>query len=252
MVEEYTGEIEVRLKDISVLHEIAGADDDISRLKKEKIEISEKRKRLEALLKNAEDKLQSLEMTRLTLQDKIRSLEASSASLNAKWENRYAMYYVEGTHFEKMSGDMGELEAMFERSLGDVSEGRMSLEKEKLLRDTLTGTIERQKRSIGELGIALEDLDEQDENGTLVSPGDELIEEIRRNLKALQDKSISLDKNVRESEASLSRIAGSIDYARRRFAERFGEEKLSLLEDIKAEMEAWRRCARQLRAGPCP
>ena len=237
-LEEFGAEIEIRLKDISILNEIAGADDDIARLKKEKVEISEKKKRLEGTLKSSEDKLNELGINRMELQDKKRSLEEVSASLNARWENRYAMYYVEGTTFGKIPGDLNDLEILFDKSLGEVSEGRESLEKEKLLRDTLTGTIERQKRSISELGIELSDLYEQDENGSLLGAGDELIEEIRRNLKMLQDKSISIDKNVRECEASLSRIAGSIDYARRRFAERFGEESIGLLDDVRKEVDS--------------
>ena len=238
LIEKLTRDIEVRLSDIAVLNEIATADDNITRLKKGKVEISDNKNSLTQRIKDVEEALAKLSLKQLECSDQIKSFEMKNSTLMAKWENRYAMYYVEGGSFERINRDLSSLELMFDKALGDVSEGRMALEKEKLLRDTLVSNVERETRAIEELGVSLTYLEEADNNNTLVIPGDELIQEIRKTNDNLQDKAKLIDKSLRELEAEASKLSGKLEYARRRFIERFGEEKQDELETVREELNA--------------
>ena len=238
-IEELTHEIEVRLGDIAVLNDIATAEDNISRLKKEKVDILEGRNSLTERTKKLETVIEELNMKRLEYSDRLKSVESESSALQAKWENRYSMYYLADDSFERMDQDLGSLELLFDQALGDTSGGRMALEKEKLLRDTLVNNIARATLAIEELGVDPQLLEEMDKKGELVIPGDELIQEIKKNSDNLQEKAKLIDKKLRELEDGLSRLSGKLEYARRRFAEKYGEESTALMESVREYSESY-------------
>lgn len=238
LIEGLTHDIEVRLSDISVLNEIAGADDNISRMKKERLEISDSKTGIQARIKQAEERQSAINLKRLEYADEIKSVETKNSALMAKWENRYAMYYVESTDFSDMKKDLASLELLFEKALGQVSDGRMALEKEKLLRDTLVSNIDRQTRVINDLGVSLEALEQADKEKSLVVPSEELIQEIRKTNDQLKGNAAVIDKSLRELEDSSSRMSGKLEYAKRRFSERYGEDKLIEIDAIREEQEA--------------
>ncbi len=233
-VSQADSKIESLNKDIKLLEEIRDITGKSSLLRKEVSEIERRRREIGDSIKMLEKKAEELRLAVLQDKDEKETLKNEIRTIRSKWDNRFSMYYVEGSSYEDMDQSLSELEVIFERALGDMSEGRMSIEKEKLLRNTLIGNVRRQEAVISELGVSLDELRTRDAEGSLKSSTDELISEIRNNCYELKRKSDLVSGRLSEKKNVLAKLEGSIEYARNRFFEKYGEDSKELVNSYRA------------------
>ncbi len=225
-------------EDIKLLEEIAAYSDRISEMRKEVREADSKKRSLTENVKTLEKKIEELRLTIMQEKDGAETISNENGSIKSKWENRFSMYYVEGAAYKEINKSLPELEMLFENALGNLSEGRMSLEKEKLLRDTLLGNIERQKIIIKDLGISVDELRKRDEQGSLKTVNDELLTEIRNKCYELKKEGERTDRDINSLRTELAKLQGSIEYATERFVEKYGEEALGLKDSLRDRLGA--------------
>ena len=198
---------------IAMLEEIISVQTRISELTNSDRHLSAEKKRISKAVEDLSESVKNKYLSRNDLRLSIEELSNEKLRLEFKWDNRFAIYYVDDTAFPYIDMDMAELEKAFDAALGGVTESRVSLEKEKLLKDTLSSTVERQTRAIEQLGISVQTLDTIDKQGGLSGISDEMIVAAKEELDRLTSLKESLGKELAGLENEKARIEGSIEYA---------------------------------------
>ena len=232
--EEKKKELDKCSLDIISLKEIITLQNRISELSNQDTHLSAERKRLGRKLEEISDKTKQNSLDKTDMKLRLEEYNNEILELKYKWQNKYAVYYVEDTAFPYIDMDMAELEAAVDVALGGSSDSRMSLEKEKLLADTLNNTVQRQTRAIRQLGFSVETLDRINRSGSLTGFSDEIIDSTKRELDALIEKKEKLGKELSGLENEKARIEGSIEYAGKRLETQYGcslKDSLEALED---------------------
>ena len=219
-------------RDINILEDMISSENETRKLRKESQEISNRKKELKDLELRLEAEVEEKKLRSLEISDALRSLEAEKAAIQSKWENRYQMYHVDG--YAVLPGkELSELEILFDKALGLSSENRLSLEKEKLLRDTLSSNIKRHTEAVRELGISLMDLEERDKNNELSPAGDDVISELQRQLREYSGKLEAAKEEISKEKNLAAKSSGSIEYARARFKDKYNESGDEELEKLR-------------------
>ena len=214
------------------LSKAVSIQDKISELTRVKDGLKRDKKRLESVLEEATGETRSLEMKSLELKSVQEGLSNEKLELEHKWDNKYAVYYIEGTPFPPLDMDELELEKAFEKALGSSGESRMSLEKEKLLEETLKGTIERITKNIEKLGVDITLLREIDKSSRMTAVSEEVLDAMKKELSRMQAEKSVLEKELSSVETEKARLEGSIEYARNRLGTEYGDEALRKLENL--------------------
>ena len=238
-IEDTHHQMKVMDAELISLSKAVSYQDKISELSRVKDGLRRDRTRLEKELEGAVQEIRTLEMKALEQKSISEGLSNERLELEHKWDNKYAVYYIEGTPFPPLDMDETELEKAFEAALGSSGESRMSLEKERLLEETLKGTIERITKNINKLGVDITLL-EQVDNSSHISPvSDEVLEAMRKELDRLQCEKNALEKELSGVETDKARLEGSIEYAKNRLSMEYGEDALQKLGEIRNEDDSF-------------
>ncbi|MCR5212965.1 MAG: hypothetical protein K6E10_00985 [Eubacterium sp.] len=179
-------------------------------------------------IKHSEDKT----MSELVMQrGNLEGLKQKRDEITFKWENKFSPYYIE-SKFIKSDMNFQELERAFDSVVGGAK-GRISSEKEKLLMDTLTSSIERCRRSIAELGVDIEDIKKKEKELIAVNP--EVIAGLNKEIAEIKDKSDRIRGEKIKQLNELAKLEGSIEYARTRLVGEHGQEALDKLDNLEEE-----------------
>ena len=162
--------------------------------------ISESEKDIERL--NGEVRLTS---------DLIRITEDAARVLEFEWENTYKPFYTKG-EYETINKSWDELVDMFHKLKGDKSPA-ISLDKEKMLIETLLNSLDRQRRSIEALGVDIRTLNRYHSEGKLTSASEAELKELRDKCASIEANIVKLREEIAECEKEHSKLIGSIDYA---------------------------------------
>jgi chromosome segregation ATPase len=149
------------------------------------------------------------------LSDSLQQLEVVIHRTKMVWKEQYEPYFkpealetkgVTGASYEELTGRF----RLWKQKMSGVEE---NIEKQKLLRQTLTESMERLMESIRERGQSMEELAAAERRGEILPgersglAGDEaLLQEMRERLKQKQAA-------LSESSAQVQHLAGSIEYA---------------------------------------
>ena len=149
------------------------------------------------------------------LSDSLQQLEVVIHRTKMIWKEQYEPYFkpeagetkgVTGASYEELTGRF----RLWKQKMSGVEE---NIEKQKLLRQTLTESMERLMESIRERGQSMEELAAAERRGEILPgersglAGDEaLLQEMRERLKQKQAA-------LSESSAQVQHLAGSIEYA---------------------------------------
>ncbi|SEQ73550.1 Chromosome segregation ATPase [Lachnospiraceae bacterium NE2001] len=215
------------------LNNVVSLQERISQLSAAKDRLKKEKKELLGRIENVVSATRTKELNLLTLNAELDNIEKESLELEHRWENKYGIYYMETTPFPRLDMDEAELERAFEVALGGVSDSRMAMEKEKLLQDTLAETIEREMKTIEKLGVELSLLEETDRKQGLTAASEEVLEAMRLELERLQKDRLSIEKELTQINTEKARVEGSIEYARERLGQEYGESALIRLSETK-------------------
>ena len=218
---------------ISMLDEIINLQSRISELTNNDRHLSSEKKRIGKRVEELTDAIKQKTLSRNDLRLSLEELANEKLRLEFKWDNRYAIYFVEDRAFPYIDLDMAELEDAFDTALGGVTESRVSLEKEKLLKDTLAGTVERQTRAIEQLGISVKTLDDIDKSGGLSGISNEMIMAAKGELDRLVSIKEGLGRELAGLENEMARIEGSIEYAGKQLETSYGQSLKNGLDSIE-------------------
>ncbi|MCR5542733.1 MAG: hypothetical protein K6F55_01165 [Eubacterium sp.] len=231
--------LEISLNDISVLNEMASYYNLISDLEKQDKSLEADKNRIRKNIENISDELGKQEIKLLELKTACDNLREELATQENRWENRFAAYYVEDTAFPMINKSLPELETAFDNALGNDLNNPLSLEKEKMLRDNLNNTIEKQESIIRNLGVDIERLRSADDENALPVVSRELLEKSRAGLEELSSKKKNSEKAFNDYSTKQARLDGSISYAKERLVNEYGNEALIELEkgDLPEDIE---------------
>ncbi len=230
-LEELRKNIERYQAELISLTNLVSLQDRVNELTRRKEDLKNDKKQIEARIEEVSNSKRSNELRILEQEAQIETLNKEKDELNYKWDNKYSVYYIDTTAFPPLDLDEPELESAFERALGGSGDSRISLEKEKLLQDTLKGTIERQTRAIERLGVDVADLAELDRSGSLTAVSDEVLDAMRSELDNLQGERRKLEQDMSGISTEKARLEGSIEYAKQRLEMEYGGGALSRLEN---------------------
>ena len=223
------------ISDITELNQMAGLEEKIDGFERERRELSNQKDGLEKRLAVTKNRLSELEINDKELAASYASLSEDIDSLKSAWENKYSIYYVEADDYPEIRADMPELESAFAELQEKEGSSRMALEREKLLRDTLTSNIERLKSEISKLGVDITQLSKMEEAGELQAVNQGLLSAMKSETDSLQNKKSRLLENADSVRTEKARLEGSTEYAKRRLAEEFGEASLQKADEIESD-----------------
>ena len=234
--------LEDYISDITELNTMAGLEKKLSAFDRERIELRDQRRGLETRLNAAKSRISELEINEKELSAVYSSITNDIESLKSTWENKYSYYYVDSNNYPDLNADMAELERTFAELQEKDGSSRMALEREKLLRDTLTSNIERLKSEIEKLGVDIKQLESLDEAGELQPVNSGLLQAMKSETDALLGKKNRLLENADSVRTEKARLEGSTEYAKKRLAEEFGDASLQKADslnvsDINAEIQ---------------
>ncbi len=220
--------------DREMLQEIISVQSKISDLSGSDNHLSAEKKRISKKIDELTEAVKKNKLRETDIRLSLDEMNNEKLKLEYRWENKFAIYYVEDTAFPYVDMGLSELEEAFDVALGGTSDSRMSLEKEKLLRDTLSNTVERQTRAIEQLGLSVKSLDAIDKTGALTGISEEMIGAAKTELDRLTQIKENLGKELAGLENEKARIEGSIEYAGKQLESSYGctlSEGLGKLED---------------------
>lgn len=215
------------------LNNVVSLQDRISQLSAAKDRLKKEKKELQGRVEQVVSTTRTKELSLLESNAEIESIEKEKLSLEHRWENKYVVYYNETTAYPWLEMEEDELEHAFEVALGGVSESRMAMEKEKLLQDTLASTIERETKAIEKLGVDISLLVETDKKEGLSAASEEVLDAMKSELERLRSERLSIEKELSTIRTEKARVEGSIEYARERLGQEFGESALVRLSETK-------------------
>ncbi len=215
------------------LNNVVSLQDRISQLSAAKDRLKKEKKELQGRIEQVVSDTRTKELSLLESNAEIESIEKEKLSLEHRWENKYVVYYNETTAYPRLEMEEDELERAFEVALGGVSESRMVMEKEKLLQDTLASTIERETKAIEKLGVDISLLAETDKKEGLSAASEEVLDAMKSELERLRSERLSIEKELSTIRTEKARVEGSIEYARERLGQEFGESALVRLSETK-------------------
>ena len=215
------------------LNNVVSLQDRISQLSAAKDRLKKEKKELQGRIEQVVSATRTKELSLLESNAEIESIEKEKLSLEHRWENKYVVYYNETTAYPRLEMEEDELERAFEVALGGVSESRMAMEKEKLLQDTLASTIERETKAIEKLGVDISLLVETDKKEGLSVASEEVLDAMKTELERLRSERLSIEKELSTIRTEKARVEGSIEYARERLGQEFGEAALVRLSETK-------------------
>ncbi len=215
------------------LNNVVSLQDRISQLSAAKDRLKKEKKELQGRIEQVVSATRTKELSLLESNAEIESIEKEKLSLEHRWENKYVVYYNETTAYPRLEMEENELERAFEVALGGVSESRMAMEKEKLLQDTLASTIERETKAIEKLGVDISLLVETDKKEGLSAASEEVLDAMKSELERLRSERLSIEKELSTIRTEKARVEGSIEYARERLGQEFGEAALVRLSETK-------------------
>ena len=231
-IEDTHHKMKVMDAELISLSKAVSFQDKINELSRVKDGLKRDKNRLEKELENAVQEIRALEMKALEQKSISYGLNNERIELEHKWDNKYAVYYIEDTAFPPLDMDETELEKAFEAALGSSGESRMSLEKERLLEETLKGTIERITKNINKLGVDITLLEQVDKTSHISPVSEEVLDAMKKELDRLQSEKRALEKELSGVETDKARLEGSIEYAKNRLSMEYGEDALQKLSEV--------------------
>ena len=219
------------------LSNLVSLQDRINEASSKKDKLKSERASLEKRLGEIDSEIRSAELKALEQKSLVESLNQEKQELDYRWENKYSIYYVDNTPFPPLDLSDDELESAFDRALGGSGDSRISLEKEKLLEDTLKATIDRQTRVITGLGIDIKDLEEQDKSSGITKVPDSVLTTMKEELGKMNQERVALEKDLAGINTEKARLEGSIQYAKERLESEFGPEAVERLAHIGEEKQ---------------
>ena len=221
--------------ELILLNKLVSVQDREDALIKEKDHIVSAKRRIGERLEALTAERSSIEMKKVQLASRRDGLARERDELGYKWENKYSAYYVESGQYPDIDMDDAGLESAFDRALGG-SEGRISMEKEKLLMDTLASSIDRSLRTINELGVDINAL--RAKEGEMVSVSPDVVDTMKRKLEELKAQKEKAEQSRISLLNEMAKLEGSIEYARTRLVGEYGEGALSHLDNLEEEYTA--------------
>ena len=155
------------------------------------------------------------------------------------WDKKYSIYYSD-LERPDLNMTLPELTSLYERQAITEESDIFSMEKEKLLRDTLSDSIRRLERSIADKNVDIASLEEKEVKGELFrTPEDELL---KKNSEIMEMSERYKEKNgaLENAKTEYQRLAGQLEYAEKALHDSFGED-LELPEGIDYEQELERK-----------
>ena len=235
---EIASELEQLETSIISLNDLLSIQDKLSEMERARAGLDNDRRDIISRVEELQSSVKDKELSIIELKGEIDAAIREKDKLEYKWTSKYSAYYVEGASSSDPDMSMRELEAAFDRALGQTSESRISLEKEKLLEETLRNTMDRQSRIIEKLGVELSDLIELDSSSELLAAQENVLEAMRAELERLSSSRDELTSELSGINTESARLEGSIEYASQRLSAEYGEEAAHRLETLSDEYRA--------------
>ena len=200
--------------------------------KRNALEIENEIKRLDKKISDIKDSMRELDGRAKSIDATLRGINAEYIKENSLWDAKYAMFLVQGSDAAATKLDMTEeeLKEEFEKALGGTVD-KSSLEKDKLLIDTLLSSIELETQHINDLGYSIDQLKAEEEAGKLIRSGEENIIILQTDIDRLLKELDGLSKKIDELKNISARGEGSIEYAKDTLVKNYGENSLTALSD---------------------
>ena len=224
--------IENSVTDIAVLNEMAALQDKLSGLYSDKEELKKNRRRLEQQKEISGNNLKEREIRLAEKNAKLEKYVKTRDEQKNRWDSRYSAYYIDDRAFPAIKGSLEELEKEFEILAGKNSENVLSIEKEKLLRDTLNSNIERARKRILELSVDINELEKTQSGSDEIIVSEEILDKMSHALSELRKRKDSIENSIRGLSTEKARLEGSTEYAKQRLREEYGEEAIDQLREM--------------------
>ena len=221
--EKLDKKVEVCLSDISVLGDMVLIQRKLTDLSSERDRLVAEKKRIENVIRRVNDSVSADEISILEQSALCEGIENKIREMDTRWDTKYSPYFVEDTPFPALDMKIVDLENAFDSALGENA-GEMSPEKDRLLRETLMGTIDRETRTISELGISIDELAQADSKGEILVVSEDIISSLKNAIQEMKRKIASFEAECTDIRTKQARIEGSIEYAKTRLRDTYGEE----------------------------
>lgn len=241
ILEEASEDIKTLEKDIEILRRMAELTEEQRKLTRESTE-------LRSIKDNSERALSDYDIKQRRLGNDISDTDALLAELKEtrhelefNWEKRYSVHYTDSVRPD-LNMSLSELTSLFEREAAKGEGDLFTLEKEKLLRDTLTDSMRRIEESIKRKGISMNDLAAESEAGELFRTPEAEMERISRELAAAEENRRSLSDRASAAGTEYERLVGKLEYAEKNMRDAYGADlelppNLNYEEEIAARKE---------------
>ena len=223
ILEEASEDIKTLEKDIEILRRMAELTEEQRKLTRESTE-------LRSIKDNSERALSDYDIKQRRLGNDISDTDALLAELKEtrhelefNWEKRYSVHYTDSVRPD-LNMSLSELTSLFEREAAKGEGDLFTLEKEKLLRDTLTDSMRRIEESIRRKGISMNDLAAESEAGELFRTPEAEMERISRELAAAEENRRSLSDRASAAGTEYERLVGKLEYAEKNMRDAYGAD----------------------------
>ena len=235
VIEETEESLSALDKDIEILKVMAELTEDQRRLTRE---ISE----FKSIKDNSQRAISDYDVKQRRIGNDISDTDAllgelkdSRHELEFNWEKRYSVYYTDSVRPD-LNMSLSELTSLFEREASKGEGDIFSLEKEKLLRDTLTDSMRRIEESIRQKGISMNALAAASEAGELFRTPEGEMERLSRELSNAEQERVILSDKTTAAGTEYERLVGRLEYAEKNMRDAYGAD-LELPENLNYEEE---------------
>ena len=235
ILEETAEDIKTLDKDIEILGRMAELTEEQKRLTKESAELKSTKERNQRALSDYDMKQRRLGNDISDTEAVAAEVKETRHELEFNWDKRYSIHYSD-TVRPDLNMSLSELISLFEREASKGEGDIFTLEKEKLLRDTLTDSMKRIEESITRKGITLNSLTAQYETGELFRTPEAEMDRLVRELSLAEDERKNLSERALNAGTEYERLVGKLEYAEKNMRDAYGED-IELPDNLNYEEE---------------
>lgn len=232
-------QLEIIDADIAILRKMAEIAEEERNLTRETSELKSSKDSTEQALSSNEMKLKKILSETADLEAMNNAIRDEVKEMDFNWDKKYSVYYTDMVRPD-LNMTLTELMSLFDRQSSKGDEDIFSREKEKLLRDTLSDSVRRLEKSIGDKNIEWSVLEEKANAGQLFkTPESELIS-INSEIMRLSEERKGKAELHAASRTEFERIVGKLEYAEKALHDKYGED-IELPENLDYEKELLHR-----------
>ncbi len=232
-------QLEIIDADIAILRKMAEIAEEERNLTRETSELKSSKDSTEQALSSDEMKLKKILSETADLEAMNNAIRDEVKEMAFNWDKKYSIYYTDMVRPD-LNMTLTELMSLFDRQSSKGDEDIFSREKEKLLRDTLSDSVRRLEKSIGDKNIEWSVLEEKANAGQLFkTPESELIS-INSEIMRLSEERKGKAELHAASRTEFERIVGKLEYAEKALHDKYGED-IELPENLDYEKELLHR-----------